>query len=197
MITDYASLQSEIAAWLHRTDLTSRIPQFIANAEARFNRKLRMRQQETAFASVALTDGAAALPTDFEEFKALWVDASPVKPLQVATSEFVRSRAADAGSPVFYAIEGGNVICWPSAGNIKGIYYAKVPSLSDSNTTNWLLTLAPDLYLAESLVHASIFIKNDARAQALRIEADRLRDEVVSAGKAQSIGGGQLTVRVR
>lgn len=198
MITDYASLKSEIAGWMHRADLTDRIPQFIANAEARFNRKLRVRQQEAAFASVALVDGTAALPADFAEFKALWVDGDSGKALSVATSEYIRSRSSDASNrPLFFAIEGNSVICWPSAGSIKGTYYAKIPSLSDSNTSNWLLTEAPDLYLAESLSHAAMFTKNSIKAAEFRDAADRIRDELFAAGRVQMIGGGQLTVRVR
>lgn len=193
----YATLQTDIAGWLHRSDLTAVIPSFIANAEARFNRRLRVRDQETSFASVELVDGAAALPDDFAEFKALWVDASPPQSLAVTTSEYVRSRPTDASKPQYFAIEGSNVICWPTAGSIKGVYYAKIPALSDSNTTNWLLDAAPDLYLAESLSHACMYIKNAPRAAEFRGEADRIMSELISASRASTIGGGPLSVRVR
>lgn len=194
---NYSELQTKIAAWMKRSDLTAMIPTFIQFAEARFNRLLRVRQQETVFDSVALVDGAADLPDDFAEFKALWVDASPPKSLQVTTSEFIRSRPADANLPINYAIEGSSVICWPTAGNIRGIYYANIPALSDSNTTNWLLALAPDLYVYESLIHAEPYMKNDSRVMLWKTAADQIREELVSANRAQAISGGQLTVRVR
>jgi len=46
VITDYASLQAEVAGWLARADLTSQIPTFIQLAEARFNRDVRVREMQ-------------------------------------------------------------------------------------------------------------------------------------------------------
>ena len=41
-INTYATLQTAVANWLDRSDLTDRIPEFIALAEARMNRTLRL-----------------------------------------------------------------------------------------------------------------------------------------------------------
>ena len=38
-ITTYSELQQAIADWMNRADLSATIPNFIANAEARLNRK--------------------------------------------------------------------------------------------------------------------------------------------------------------
>jgi hypothetical protein len=196
MITDYTTLQAAIADELHRTDLTEKIPQWIQIAEARFNRKLRVRQQETAFASVALVDGAAALPADFAEWKALWLDNDFAKKLTPQTSEFVRSRLSSADIARYYALEGSNVICWPATGDLQGTYYAKLPAIA-TNDTNWLIEDAPDLYFYEALTYSAPYLKNDARLPAWRSEADRIFAELTSASKAASISGGPLTVRAR
>ena len=42
-IGTFAELKTATANWLDRSDLTDRIPEFIALAEARFNRVLRIR----------------------------------------------------------------------------------------------------------------------------------------------------------
>jgi hypothetical protein len=42
-------------------------------------------------------------------------------------------------------------------------YTRKVPALSDSATTNWLLTDAPDVYLYGSLLHAAPYLHEDNR----------------------------------
>ena len=42
-------------------------------------------------------------------------------------------------------------------------YYAKVAALSDSATTNDMLTNNPDLYLYGALLEAEPFLMNDAR----------------------------------
>ena len=41
-ISTFAELKTAAANWLDRSDLTDRIPEFIALAEARFNRILRI-----------------------------------------------------------------------------------------------------------------------------------------------------------
>jgi len=42
-------------------------------------------------------------------------------------------------------------------------YYGKIPVLSDSNTSNWLLAYAPDLYLYGALLEATPYLKDDER----------------------------------
>jgi hypothetical protein len=65
-------------------------------------------------------------------------------------------------------------------------YYAKIPALSDAATTNWLLGVAPDVYLYGSLMEAAPYLDDDARVQtwgglleqamsAIEIESDRAR----------------------
>jgi len=45
MITTYAELQTSIATWLVRDDLTAIIPDFITLAESKFKRDIRVREQ--------------------------------------------------------------------------------------------------------------------------------------------------------
>src|SRR5436190_24024474 len=73
-ITTYAELQAAAANWLVRADLTARIPEFIALAEARLNRVLRARLAETEVALTA-TPGVRTLPlpAGFAEPLALWI----------------------------------------------------------------------------------------------------------------------------
>ena len=46
-INTYGTLQTAVANWLDRDDLSARIPEFIALSEAIFNRTLRIRAMET------------------------------------------------------------------------------------------------------------------------------------------------------
>jgi len=41
------------------------------------------------------------------------------------------------------------------------VYYAQNPALSDSNTTNWLLTKSADLYLYSALLEAAPYLNNE------------------------------------
>ena len=47
-ISNYTELKTAVANWLDRDDLTDRIPEFIALAESRFNRLLRIRAMESS-----------------------------------------------------------------------------------------------------------------------------------------------------
>jgi hypothetical protein len=42
-------------------------------------------------------------------------------------------------------------------------YYAKIPALTVSNTSNWLLVDSPDLYLYGSLLQAAPYLQDDQR----------------------------------
>ena len=42
-------------------------------------------------------------------------------------------------------------------------YYQKIPALSDTQTTNWLLTKSPDLYLYSTLLEAAPYLRDDDR----------------------------------
>ena len=45
------------------------------------------------------------------------------------------------------------------------LYYQKIPALSASNTTNWLLTAHPDVYLYGALMQSAPYLDDDQRMQ--------------------------------
>ena len=65
-ITNYTELKSSLADWLNRSDLTSRIPEFISLAEAAFNRNLRTRDMLSR-STTSTNAQYVALPSDFLE----------------------------------------------------------------------------------------------------------------------------------
>ena len=69
-ISTYADLQSAVARWLVRNDLTASIPDFISLAETHFSRVLRVRQMEARdVAPVAAGVEYGTVPTDWLETK--------------------------------------------------------------------------------------------------------------------------------
>ena len=64
-ITNYSELQTAVAAWINRTDLTALLPDFITLAESKLNRRLRTRYQETALTSQTITTYALAILTAY------------------------------------------------------------------------------------------------------------------------------------
>jgi len=150
----YAELQASVADWLHRDDLTSRIPDFIALAEADMQVRAKLSQWE-ATATVVMTSGTGPLPADFSQ--AISVVFNGVQLDYLPQRQFLASSAdGESGDPEFFTIQGSNILLVPSwSGDLTLTYTARFTPLSDTATSNSLLTLFPDAYLNGSLMHAA------------------------------------------
>lgn len=165
----FAGLKTTIADYLNRDDLTSIIPSFISIAEAKFNRKLRVRQMIKR-AEAQIETSFFAYPADWLQAKEFQLNVNPIIRLNFVTEaqgdELKASRYIGIGQPLFYTITGSQLEFIPSPDTTYSAeltYYAKIPALSDSNTSNWLLAYAPDLYLYGALMEASPYLKDDER----------------------------------
>lgn len=168
-IANYSELQQAIGDWLNRADLDEKIPDFISLAEATLNSVLRSSHMvATASVSTVGSTRTAAVPADFLE--PIYLQSSDTNPLeQVSPQQLImlrRSRLRTAATPRFYAILGRNFEFVPTPsgnGTLSLVYYQKIPALATNNTTNWLLTNFPDLYLYTSLLHSTPYLNDDAR----------------------------------
>lgn len=201
-ISNYAELKSAVADWLNRADLTSAIPNFVALAEAKFNRDLRTRQQvKRAYAT--LTGQYIQLPTDWAEGINLQLNVNPVRVLDFVTTDQadrIKARRYGDTDADAYTIVGSQLEVIPVVADdteIEMAYYAKVPALSDSNTTNWLLTEWPDLYLYGTLVHAAPYLREDDRIATWKGLADQLTEEIRLSDERAKHSGGPLRARTR
>ena len=165
-ITNYATLQSTIADYLNRTDLTSQIQTFIQFVEADLNSRLRCR--EMIVNATATSDGQfVALPPDWLEAINMMIvgGQSPLRYITPDEADVI-NKAQTYTSTRFYSMTTGVIELVPPAVDeitVDMVYYGKIPALSDANTTNWLLTKAPDVYLYGALSHAAPFLMDDAR----------------------------------
>lgn len=158
---NYTQLLSSVADLMHRSDLTSVIPNFVMIVEAKLNRHLRVRQMETVLAATPITDGVVTLASDIADVKSLWVPGYEGTPLKRQSIDSVISRQVQTLSTM-YARRGARDLLFDGAGSVQGVLYQKIPALSDTNTSNWLLDDHPDVYLYGALVEASIYTKQDA-----------------------------------
>jgi len=190
-ITTYAELQSSIADWLLRDDLTSVIPTFISLAEAKFNRRIRdyrMVKRATAEVDTAYF----AIPSDWQENIRFQLNTSPITTLEYVTPDQAAEEKRlynSSGRPAFFTMIGDQFQIVPapdSTYDAELTYYAKIPALSSGNTSNWLLEKAPDIYLYGALMEAAPYLDDDARIQvwgglleqsmnAIQIESDRAK----------------------
>jgi len=167
-ISTYSELKSAIADWLNRDDLTSVIPSFIELAEAELTRNLRHRKM-IARADATINSEYTQTPLDWFQTQTLILETDPVTTLEYLTPEALNAKRAAStanGKPLFYTMIGTEIQVYPvPSGDYTAemVYYAKIPSLSDSETTNWLLTLAPDIYLYGSLMQSAPYLQDDNR----------------------------------
>lgn len=170
-ITTYATLKTAIADFLNRDDLTSVIPTFIALAEADIQRKLRHWRMETR-STAQLDTQYSAIPADWIESIRFYLTTGETSRLElISQAELIDRKQADGnvtGRPYYYAMTGSQFELYPVPDGLytgELVYFGKVPTLSDSATTNWLLTHAPDVYLYGALIHSAPYLKDDARIQ--------------------------------
>jgi hypothetical protein len=194
VITTYAELQTAVGNWLNRSDLTARIPEFVALAEARFRRKIEdLDQRETA--SIVLTNGVGSLPADFGGFVA--VSSSTIGRIEyVSVAQFVDYQSS-SGDPIVFTLTDGEIRTLPAAsGSVSIVYKQALPSLSNSVTTNWLLDRAPDIYLFGTLVHAEFYGWNDERLPLIKSALDEMLGELTADIERRLYGSSPLFPRI-
>jgi hypothetical protein len=201
-IDTYANLQSTISDWLNRDDLSAVIPSFIALAEADISRTLRDYRMEKR--STALVDAQySALPTDWLETIRVQVSGDTSRLELVSDGALADMRAArnDAGGkPTHYAHTAGGLELFPTPDaeyTIEVVYFAKVPALSVSATTNWLLSAAPDVYLYGALTQSAPYLKDDQRAPVWAGLYQNAITSLNTASERSRYSGTGLRLRIR
>ena len=167
-ITTYAELQTSIANWLNRDDLTAVIPDFIAIAESQMNRTLRHWRMEKRV-ETTLDEQYENLPIDFLEMLELSLsDGTYLTLISTADMQSKKQASSAAAKPRFYKISSDQIEVYPvpdSSSTLSMQYYGKTPALSDTATGNWILEYAPDAYVYGSLLQAAPYLGDDARIQ--------------------------------
>ena len=192
-ISNYTELKTAVANWLDRDDLTDRIPEFIALAEARFNRVLCLRSMEVKYtADTVAGQRNLALPASYIQMRNFQVNTSPLTTLSYVTPEIYDRvwGGSTSGTPKFYTILANEVSFGPIPATIMEVemlFYKKFDNLASATTSgypdsiNWLLTNAPDIYLYGTMLEAEPFIMNDERvplwAQALQQGVSDLQEQ--------------------
>lgn len=173
-ITTYTNLQTSIEDWLERADLVTRIPDLIALAEVKFNRLLFVPQMEGR--SVTSVDTGStdpefiSLPVDFQSMRRIRLSSVSGKPSlefkSGAQMDDYRARTGNVtGQPRYFTVMGAEIELNPTPDSnytLEMVYRKTIPPLA-SNTNNWLLLMAPDLYMYGSLCEAAPFLSDDPR----------------------------------
>lgn len=209
-IATYSDLVTAVTEYLARdqdTTLIARIPTFIQLAEAKFNRELFVRQMETR--SVATIDTTTSepefisLPTDFQSMRRIRLSSVSGKPTLAFMSgqqleEWRMMHNNVSGTPKFFSIMGTEIELAPTPSAdcvVEMVYRKNIPPISIA-LTNWLLTLAPDLYLYGALLESAPYMKEDDRIQTWALGFKTALDGLNNLGLVSSFNAGPMTASI-
>jgi hypothetical protein len=159
-ITTYAELKTAIGDWLDKSNLTSYTGDFITLAEGYLNRNLMHRKMVTS-TDLTPTSNVCTLPSDYLNYIRVVEKASIRRDLGFITPSAADQMYADRASGIssHFTIIGDELTAFPlSTNDIELTYKQKIPALSDANTSNWLLSTSPELYLRAAQFQALTFI---------------------------------------
>lgn len=190
-ISTLAQLETAVANWLHRSDLTSYVDDLILMGEKWIFRNVRAREMEDSTLSVATSSGVAAVPSGFVGLKHARLSGSPSVPLVIRPVTWIYSQYPNrsaGGQPRFVGVDGSNFVFGPSAGSytLNGTYYKRLTSIISS--TNDLFTTNPDLYLFSALAEAEAFVKNDKRIGIWIAKRDAIKDDINAEAQGSRFG---------
>ena len=104
------------------------------------------------------------------------------------------------GRPSNYCLTGGEIEVYPTPSatfEASLVYYGRIAALSGTNTTNWLLSEAPDVYLYGALVHTAPYLKDDARMQVWEAFFKLGIDTLNGTSDDAKFGGTWLVMKTR
>lgn len=137
MIQDYAELVTEVA---HRTglEIAPRAAQYVGLAEKALEKHLKTSGMESTATLTTDGDGEVALPSDFLTMRLVRTSQGDLRRCSLA--EILDD--TETG----YAVRGSTLVSSEASTVHTAYYYRTIPSLAE-NSTNWLLTEAPEIYL--------------------------------------------------
>lgn len=203
-LDNFTDLKSSITDFIRRdgdTALVAAVPDLIILAEAQFNRDIRHRSMEvTTDLTLTAAVQTVALPTDYIEARAVVLQTSPLRIMSYVTPVQLDTNwsSGASGVPTEYTVIGANMKVGqiPDSGyTVELTYYQRIPDLA-TNTTNWLMTSHPDMYLYGSLLQAAPYIGDDERIPIWASYYDRAREGLKDDANRSSFSGGPLYTRV-
>lgn len=197
-IATYSELLTAAANWLGRSDLTSRIPEFVSLAQARINRDVRARAMETKNTSVTIDAEYEDVPADFLEAKHFYLTSTSVrKTLEYMPLEQMTDSYKTSDEPKFFTVVGSQFRFAPTpSGSYTAtlVYHAKPATLAaSSQETNTLFPTNVDLYLYATLLEAEAFIQNDPRLAVWKQGYDNALFSVNTTSNNSRYGGALMT----
>lgn len=195
----YANLSTAIGTWEERTFTSAETDEFILLAEALANRRLaadfRIRSASTVNTD---SSGVGTIPTGFVGLTSITRNVLGSVPLkQVSHAAFIERNPYQYSddAQVFTLLSATQFQVNPVTDDDFLVKFSKIiTALSSGNTTNWLLTLAPDFYLFACQAASAAKMKSYQEAAMLEAKATSILDELVSQGNVAEYGSAEMTL---
>ncbi len=199
-IATYSDLLSAIDDYTDRSYTAARKAIWVGNAEAKFNRKLTSsfrRMTDTTLTTDST--GLASLPSGFVGLRSIVRDVVGSTPLvQTTWAALLALNPYElSDDATHYAIQGTYLkVARVTEDDFLAVFDSKLTALSESNTTNWLLTLAPDIYLNMCLAEEALFTREFATAAGLASTAMDALAEVVAMDQVAQFGNAEMHLEI-
>lgn len=163
----YVGLKTAALSRYPRGDLSADMDDFIAAAEAEFNRVLRLPQMMVTNQALAASSRFTNLPGGFLEMQRVQLNIGGRRTRLGFIGEEYAPKVTDGstGTPRFWAVIGAQLELLPAPGasiSLDISYWAEITTIT-GGSANFLLTSHPDLYLYRTLLEAAIARGDDNR----------------------------------
>ena len=202
-----ATLKTDIAGWMNRTDLATQTPGFIRIAESRIALDVRSWQMLELIQLTQLAGASSiSVPVDWLEWDRLWIGGAPLDYVTPdVMQDAIRNSDPNGGNAWRgrYSMIGGELIVagliptGAPAIVVAASYYQQIPPLVADTDTNWLLDTYPALYLYASLASACRYVKDEQRAGAYSDNYTNLLADISSVAIKSQHSGSQWRQRAR
>ena len=182
-VKDYQSLCNAVADELNRQDMINSIPIFTQLATKRIERDLTRAKHQYMIkrAATVFFDLYTTLPCDYIAGHQLMETDTEVLVDYIGANESkewlsgrypIPNRTSVKSGIAYYTIIGDQLRIFPydpvgykrvDNPHLDFWYYAQLPELNNSNSTNWILQRYPDLYFYGTLAHSAPYLKADER----------------------------------
>lgn len=198
--SNYSDLKSALGTWsFNRTDLPTADCIALAESTMRADPALILRTEE-ADNALSGTQGSRtiALPSGFVRPITLWrilINGDRGDPLDLVPASQMQSIVAQ-GIPIHWAIDGTNLVFERPLDQAYSYVLrceTTLAALSDINTTNFLLTTYPQLYLSASMLQCALWLEDAEQTQVWQAAYEVAR-QMVSRAEAKARGNPTLGV---
>lgn len=195
----YAELSALYSTLDERTYTSTETDEAIAAAEAKANRKLDQdfRRRSTSTVNTN-SSGLGTVPTGFVGLTAIVRDVVGSLPLkQVSYADYISRNPYEISADAeYFALKSATefVVGPVTDDDFLVTISGKVTALSSGNTTNWLLTLAPDFYIYMGRAYLAEKYEDFGKVDRYEIRAINILNEIVAQGNVAEFGNAEVTL---